>query len=745
MPETIRTPVFNRYEVLDKIGSGGMGTVYKARDLHLDRCVALKVLPPGLQEHPETLERFRREARALARLKHPSVAAVYDASVEGGFPYLVLEFVEGENLEQVLAERSTLDVEEVVQIGIELAEALDHIHQHRVVHRDIKTSNIIIGPEGRAVVADFGIALMATLPRISRGALGTPEYMSPEQADGKPLDGRADLYSFGAVLYECLAGTLPFDRDGESLAELTVLMQEIMEAPLPPLRTHRADTPPWLAAVVERCLAKKPEDRYESGADVALALKRGGSSKRLARSNGTPADASPPKAPFGRSTIQGRAAEDEGSIYGDLTLISHIQPVVGVVFSPDSRRLATASADRAIRIWEVATGRLAHTLLGHEGHVLSIAFSPDGQYLASGDVAGVVRLWDARSGQQRRMLEGNSALVMSISFSPDSQRLAASYADGMLRLWDVRKGELVRTIAGHAGYALSVTFSPDGRRLASGGADGTLRLWDAGTGRLLNTLGEFSNRVIAVTYSPDRRHLASGGADGAVRLWEVGTDRVLRAFRGHRGWVMALSFSPDSQRLASAGRDHAVCVWDVASGRLLHRLEEHNGEVMSVAYSANGKYLATGSKDTTVRLHTLPARVRGKRPWLRRFLGVFVLLVLATIGITNGLAERTTLGCAASDAALCSDDHIYVDRAGWTMVVDSPTERDLAERLAARFRQRGYRSGVLATSLDGVVHYRVGVGQFSRRRHADAARDTLAGHGLPTDTWVTQIWTGGSR
>ncbi len=270
MPETIRTPVFNRYEVLDKIGSGGMGTVYKARDLHLDRWVALKVLPPGLQEHPETLERFKREARALARLKHPSIAAVYDASVESGFPYLVLEFVEGENLEQVLAERGSLGVQEVVRMGVELAEALDHIHQHHVVHRDIKTSNIIIGPEGRAVVADFGIAFVEALPRISRGAVGTPEYMSPEQVDGKPLDGRTDLYSFGVVLYECLTGTVPFKSPNTY-----TLLTNIRYEPHRPVRERAPEVPPWLSEVVDRCLAKKPEDRFPDGNALAQALYAG--------------------------------------------------------------------------------------------------------------------------------------------------------------------------------------------------------------------------------------------------------------------------------------------------------------------------------------------------------------------------------------------------------------------------------------------------------------------------------------
>jgi len=743
MPETIRTPVFNRYEVLDKVGSGGMGTVYKARDIHLDRCVALKVLPPGLQEHAESLERFRREAQALASLKHHGIAAVYDADVEGGFPYLVLEFVEGKNLERLLAEGEPLAVPDVLQMGIELAEALDHIHGHRIVHRDVKSSNIIIGPDGRAVLADFGIALVASLPRISRGALGTPEYMSPEQVDGKPLDGRSDLYSLGVVLYECLAGTVPFERAGDSLAELSVLMKDILETPLPSIRKQRAEVPAWLAAVVERCLAKSPDARFASGAELAQALRKGRTSGLLVLPSRTAA--SPPAPRFGKAALREAAGvPDLGQGHGGLIVIGHTQPVVGVVFSPDGQRLATASGDRAVRLWDIATGQLAHTLPGHEGHILSLAFSPDGHHLASGDVTGSVRVWEAYHGKVRCVLKGHSALVMTLAFSPDGQRLASGCTDGTVRLWDVRRGRLIRTIAGHAGYTLSVAFSPDGGQLASGGADGTIRLWDVATGRLARTLGEFTNRVIAIAFSPDRRHLASSGADGAVRLWDVGAGHVQRVFRGHRGWVMSLSFSPDGKHLASAGRDQAVCVWEVPGGRLLHRLEDHHGEVMSVAYSPAGTYLATGSKDTTVRLRPLQAQGTAHRSRLRRILGMFFLLALAVLMLWGGLKEHGLLGCAARDEALCSGDRIYAERAGWTVIVASRGERTQAERIAARLRDQGFRIGVLVKPDAQSMRYRVGVGQFEKQAEALAVKQRLAGKhkDLPADAWVVQIWPG---
>ncbi len=277
MPETIRTPVFSRYEILEELGSGGMGTVYKARQKFVGRLVAFKVLPPALRHDAEALQRFEREAAALGRLAHPHVVTVFDAGVEGGFPYLAMEFVEGKNLRQVLDERGRLTVEAARRLGIEMAEALDHLHRRGLVHRDVKPSNIIIDPEGRAVLTDFGIAFAATLPRITQGAMGTPEFMSPEQADGQPLDLRSDVYSLGAVLYECLAGAVPFKREGDSLTSLSKLLHQVMHETPP--RLEPPAVPAWLAEAVARCMEKDPACRFQTAAALGRVLREGPASE----------------------------------------------------------------------------------------------------------------------------------------------------------------------------------------------------------------------------------------------------------------------------------------------------------------------------------------------------------------------------------------------------------------------------------------------------------------------------------
>jgi len=287
MPETIRTPIFTRYELIDELGSGGMGAVYKARQKFVGRLVAFKVLPPALRHDAEALQRFEREASALGRLKHPNVVTVFDAGVEGGFPYLAMEFVEGPNLRQVLQEQGRLPIDDVIRLGIEIGEALDHVQSRGLVHRDVKPSNIIVKPDGHFVLTDFGIAFAATLPRITQGAMGTPEFMSPEQADGKPLDIRSDLYSLGVVLYESLAGAVPFRLDGESLTSLSHLLHQILHVSPTALQEKRPDAPSWLAEIVQRCMAKNVDDRFQTAAALAAALREGA---------GTAATPSPPAA-----------------------------------------------------------------------------------------------------------------------------------------------------------------------------------------------------------------------------------------------------------------------------------------------------------------------------------------------------------------------------------------------------------------------------------------------------------------
>ncbi len=272
---------FDRFELLEKVGEGGFGSVYKARHRFLEQTFALKVLPPTLQSDAEAMSRFEREVRALRTLDHPHVVKVHDAGIEAtsGAPFIAMSFVEGETLRHRLLREGPLAVGEAVRIGRQMADALHHLHthdpDHPLVHRDVKPSNILLTPDNRAVLTDFGIAFTAALPRISRDSLGTPEFMSPEQTEGVALDGRSDIYSLGMALYECLTGRIPFEAEDDSMAALARLLERIQDETAPLPSTVREDVPVWLDQVVARCLEKNPEDRYPSAAALSEALRTG--------------------------------------------------------------------------------------------------------------------------------------------------------------------------------------------------------------------------------------------------------------------------------------------------------------------------------------------------------------------------------------------------------------------------------------------------------------------------------------
>src|SRR5919109_250676 len=256
----IGTLISERYRLDEKIGSGGMSSVYRAFDPTLERWVAIKLMHRDISHDPDQLERFRREARAVAQLNHPHVVTVIDAGEDDGAPYIVFEYVEGETLKDRIRRMGRLPVSEAVAYAIEIARALECAHEHLLVHRDVKPQNVLIDPDGRAKVTDFGIArsLEAQGLTATGRVLGTTDYVSPEQALGHEVTGQSDIYSLGIVLYEMLTGEAPFKAD----TQVAVAMKHVRD-PLPDVQRRRPEISAALAAVVERATAKETQNRYQ--------------------------------------------------------------------------------------------------------------------------------------------------------------------------------------------------------------------------------------------------------------------------------------------------------------------------------------------------------------------------------------------------------------------------------------------------------------------------------------------------
>nr|MDQ6910819.1 protein kinase [Actinomycetota bacterium] len=267
-----------RYRIIRPIARGAMAEVWEAQDETLGRAVAVKVLHSHLAEDESFLERFRREAIAAARLAHPNVVATYDTGADGAVAFIVMELVLGRTLRQVLSEEGPMNPRRVVDIGAQVADALNYAHRAGVIHRDVKPANILLCDDGRAKVADFGIAKAAieaiedatgtgassTKDLTQSGAIvGTAKYLSPEQVNGEPVDGRSDVYALGVVLYEMVCGRAPYSGD----SDVAVALQHLSASPLPP-RQVRAGIPRSLEAVILRAMAKRPDDRYATAGQL---------------------------------------------------------------------------------------------------------------------------------------------------------------------------------------------------------------------------------------------------------------------------------------------------------------------------------------------------------------------------------------------------------------------------------------------------------------------------------------------
>ena len=682
------------FRLLGELGRGGMGVVWEAEQRSLGRRVALKVQPHAYQLDSHGLVRFQREAEAGGRLNHPGIVAVHAFGEFAGTHYIALELVEGgRSLADRLAELRKLPqlpaghYRETAELFAQVAEAIEVAHAAGIQHRDVKPGNILIAPDGRPKVADFGLAHVEDALTLSRSGdfTGTPFYMSPEQAASKRIgiDHRTDVFSLGATLYEALTLTRAFDGDTSH----QVLERVLMEEPRDPRRL-RSRVPRELATICMKALEKKREHRYPAMAALAADLRRylrhepivarppGPATRVVKWSRRHPVISATALvagvALMAISWLYSRALAAETAARGERDRANQAAERSRVEAERSAAAEREAVAERDAARWQgyvarIHAARAAVRAGEHAEAARRLAACPEEHRGWEWSHLGLL----ADPSLASIEFEGGSA--HDVDYSPDGSRLAAACGDGSVRIWDADTRELLHELEAHRYTATAVQFGPGGRRLATGSWDETLRLWDSHSGEQLRAFSGQEGNVTCLSFSPDGARLAAGSWDASVRVWDVESGALVHTLRGHPGWIQDLSFSPDGRKLLSASNDHRgpfptpnfgeesgseereavpplhggeislLMLWDAETGELLQAMPTRAVSVESVAYRPDGKRFASGNYDGTIVIWNASTHARVRT--LEGHTGEVRSLAYTPDGerLVSGSGDRTTV------------------------------------------------------------------------------------------------------
>ncbi len=634
-----------KFELLDTIGHGGFGTVYKARDPDLDRTVALKVPRAGHLAGPQELERFKREAKHVAQLRHPAIVSVHEVGTADGVPYLVSDFVEGATLADLLSARRP-GFREAAELVAAVADALQYAHERGVVHRDVKPSNVMIGAGGAPHVMDFGLAKREAgevTMTVEGQVLGTPAYMAPEQArgEGHRVDGRADVYSLGVILYQLLTGELPFRGTTRML-----LHQVLHDDPRPP-RSLNDRIPRDLETITLKAMAKEAPRRYPTAGALAEDLRRFLKGEAIVAR------------PVGALERLGRWGRRNPSLAAALAAVGVLflaATVLATLFAWNERRNAEAIAreqektERALGQSNDNLGRALETEKQQRESLrlaAALALSQARAYHDQGDVARAM-LWAARGleiapagdADLQQALRTNLAYwrfevhpllrlfsrpdATAVALSADGQSVWMGERDGTVRRWGAGTGKPQGDGFRAAASVLGLAVSPDGRTVAvlSGeytSVSRTARLYEADTGKPASPPFEGMLLPAFPAFSPDGR-LACVPAANGCQLWDVKNrgPTGISLKHGQSFFFSPPVFSPDGTKVLTLGSDNTARQWGVATGKPVGEPMKHKGPPVRAAFSADGKTIVTltmeGAKlweaDTGRLLRELPQQGR---------------------------------------------------------------------------------------------------------------------------------------
>jgi eukaryotic-like serine/threonine-protein kinase len=597
-----------RYEIKEQLGHGGMATVYRARDPRFNRDVAVKILPRELTLDPQFRTRFDREAQTIAALEHPAIVPVHDYGEEAGQPYLVMRLMQGGSLADRL-KKGALPIRDVSKILDRIGSALDRAHEVGVIHRDLKPGNILFDQYGEAYLADFGIARLAdsSTTLTGSGLVGTPAYMSPEQIEGKVLDGRTDIYALGIIVFEMLTGKRPYQADTPAM-----LLVKQMTEPMPRVLDVNPDLPPGCEDVITRATAKQATARYDKASQLAKtlssALRYEG---RPPAADITPVQPPPAVAPDSElaPTKPIEAKPDPAKrplprwLWGVAGLI--VLGLLAIFMVP--RLLDTLKNEGGEPGQTAVPGAITPENVQElvpqnqfgRGTIETAVLSPDSQLLAVGGSAGIW-IYEAHTLALKRQLKGHGALVSVVAWSPDSQQLASGGWDQTVRIWQVESGELLGEIP-HRDQVIALDWSPNGTILASATWGSQILLWEAATTNSLGELAGHHESVTHLAFSPDGTLLASASPDSA-RLWHVERQQEAALLTDSRGEWGSLRWSTDGARLLLTSLNAStVQVWDAAGSERFVLTGMEYG-VYDAVWSPDNALLITTSGDGTVRL-----------------------------------------------------------------------------------------------------------------------------------------------
>ncbi len=665
---------FGDYMLLGEIARGGMGVVYNARQISLNKRVAIKMIHAGALASPAALQRFHTEAEAMARLDHPNIVSVYEVGTFEGQTYFSMKLIDGSSLADSISEGIYRTPPGTVLVGngpllqeprpffkgvaliAKLAKAVHHAHARGVLHRDLKPSNVLIDADGEPHLTDFGIAKLLEEEggqTQTVGLLGTPHYISPEQAAGdvREITTAVDVYSLGAILYELIAGRVPF----EAASPLKVLQAVIEKAPQRP-RSLDARIDRDLETICLKCLSKEPRLRYATAEHLALDLERWMRHEPVFARPLNVCEAA--RLHFRRHPLTAALSAAVlilivAGVLGMAISLGHVKEAKRQAES--DRALATQHAaqsrDRFSRLcvehanrlldsgdsvkalpWLVeglglssedpAAERFQRIRLGFalnqypqlremrflDARAARMDLSSDGRLLVAADRAGTVTLWAARSGHRMGSLT-HTTVVDLVMFSPDNQQFAVALgrqdAPGRLEIWNVgTPPQLQHTFDRSVAYG-ALCFSATSEALYCGLKEGGVECVDPRTGRVIWSRKLHSDSVESLSISPDQRQIATGSWDESVGVWDASDARPIGALLPVGGYVRSVRFTPDGKRLVASSDDGVGRVFDTGSSHgLLTRLE-HGDRIYRMEISPDSRKAVTCGRDGSVKVWDL--------------------------------------------------------------------------------------------------------------------------------------------